>query len=130
MAVEKSVWKAGWREIGGKRCYFRSRWEANYARYLEWQKRRGDIAEWEYEPTTFYFEGLKRGKNNYKPDFLVMANDETKRYHEVKGYMDKRSKTLLDRMRRYYPDVPLEVIDGKRYRGIARTAARIVPGWE
>ena len=27
-------WKQGWREIGGIRKYYRSRWEANYARYL------------------------------------------------------------------------------------------------
>ena len=54
-------WKAGWREIGGQRIYARSRWEANYARYLEWLRANGSIAKWEHEPETFWFEGIKRG---------------------------------------------------------------------
>ena len=40
--------KAGWREIGDKRCYFKSAWEANYARYLQWLKENGRIIDWEY----------------------------------------------------------------------------------
>jgi len=31
----KSTWKQEWAEIGGKRCFFRSRWEYRYALYLE-----------------------------------------------------------------------------------------------
>lgn len=57
----KVSWKQGWREVGGKRCYFRSKWEANYARYLQWMKDQGKIAEWEHEPETFWFEAIKRG---------------------------------------------------------------------
>ena len=57
----RGTWKAGWREIAGRRIYFRSRWEANYARYLQWLKDRGEIVDWEYEPETFWFEKIKRG---------------------------------------------------------------------
>lgn len=49
----RGSWKGGWREVGGKRIYARSRWEANYARYLELLKTSGEIAEWEHEPERF-----------------------------------------------------------------------------
>lgn len=51
-------------------------------------------------------------------------------YHEVKGWMDDRSKTKIKRMRIYYPDVKLIVIDARGYRSIMRQAASLVPGWE
>src|SRR4030042_269614 len=47
------TWKGGWREIGGKKKYYRSRWEANYARYLEFLKVNGEINGWEHKPKTF-----------------------------------------------------------------------------
>jgi hypothetical protein len=43
----KTTWKAGWREIGGYRKFYRSKWEANYARYLEWLRARGEITAWD-----------------------------------------------------------------------------------
>ena len=49
-------WKAGWREIGGYKKYYRSRWEANYARYLEWLRNNNLIAGWLHESETFWFE--------------------------------------------------------------------------
>ena len=39
----RGTWKADWRTIGGKRKFFRSRWEANYARYLVLQNDNGLI---------------------------------------------------------------------------------------
>ena len=36
----------GWRVIGGDRIYFKSKAEANFARYLEYLKSRGEIAWW------------------------------------------------------------------------------------
>lgn len=123
-------WKAGWREIGGKRKYFRSRWEANYARYLEWLKSKGEIAEWQHEPKTFWFDGIKRGCMSYLPDFCVTEIGGAEAYHEVKGWMDDRSKTKIGRMARYHPTVKLIVIDGKGYRAIERAVAAIVPEWE
>jgi len=126
----KASWKAAWREIGGKRCYFRSAWEANYARYLEWLKSLKQIAEWEHEPKTFWFEGIKRGTMSYLPDFRVTENSGAEIYHEVKGWMDARSKTTIARMGRYHPDVKLIVIDAKGYKAIARKVDGLIPGWE
>ncbi len=123
-------WKAAWREIGGINKYFRSRWEANYARYLEWLKERGEIKGWRHEPTTFWFEGIKRGCMSYLPDFEVTEMNGDMVYHEVKGWMDDRSVTKIKRMAKYHPKVKLLVIDSKAYRSIEKTMSRVILGWE
>jgi hypothetical protein len=126
---EGATWKAGWRDIGSRRIYFRSRWEANYARYLEWLKAKGDILEWEYEPETFWFEAIKRGVRSYKPDFRVHELSGAKPLHEVKGWMDARSKTTLKRMAKYHPQETIILIRDKEYRAISRFSA-MIGGWE
>lgn len=123
-------WKAGWHEIGGKRKYYRSNWEANYAHYLEWLKGLGEIKDWFHEPKTFWFEGIKRGAVSYLPDFLVIENDGREVYHEVKGWMDDRSRVKIARMGRYHPSVTLVVIDGKAYRELRHKVSSLVPGWQ
>ena len=85
-------WKSGWRTIGGQRGYYRSRWEANYARYLEWLRVRGDIKYWSHEKDTFWFEKIKRGVRSYLPDFRVTEINGDVVYHEVKGWMDRRTR--------------------------------------
>lgn len=125
-----TTWKAAWREIGGYRKYFRSRWEANYARYLQWLKEQGQIAEWAHEPTTFWFEGIKRGTCSYLPDFLVTEKDGSQTYYEVKGWMDDRSKTKLKRMAKYHPAVKLIVVREKEYKAIAKSVGALIEGWE
>ena len=122
-------WKAGWHEIGGKRKYYRSNWEANYARYLEWLKGLGKIKEWSHEPKTFWFEGIKRGCVSYLPDFCVTENDGKEAYHEVKGWMDDRSRVKIERMGRYHPSVTLIVVDAKAYQEIRKKLSSIIPGW-
>lgn len=115
-------------DLGGQ--FFRSRWEANYARFLNWRVARGDIRRWEYEAETFWFEAIRRGVRSYTPDFRITANDGTVYFDEVKGWMDAKSVTKIARMGRYHPAVDLRVIDAKRYRIIERTLASIIPGWE
>lgn len=121
-------WKASWQEVGGKRFYARSSWEANYARYLQMLKEAGQIEDWEHEPETFWFLEIKRGSRSYLPDFRVKSSAGIA-YHEVKGWMDSRSKTKLKRMAKYHPTVKIELIDPKRYRALARTARSVVKGW-
>ena len=116
---EKATWKAGWREIGGKNKFYRSRWEANYARYLEWMKSNGNISDWAHEPKTFWFDGIKRGSVSYLPDFHVIENSGDEAYHEVKGWMDDRSKTKIKRMAKYHPTVELIVIATKQYNELS-----------
>ena len=124
----KAIWKQEWAEIGGKRCFYRSRWEYRYALYLELMKKNGYITEWEHEPTTFWFDKIKRGTNNYKPDFRVTFPSGTTEYFEVKGYMDQKSRTKIKRMAKYHPDVVLRVIDKKWFSTNGKTLKNILKG--
>jgi hypothetical protein len=124
-----TTWKAGWREIGDRRHYFRSRWEANYARYLQWLKARGEILDWEYEPETYWFEKIRRGTRSYLPDFRVHELNGAKPLHEVKGWMDARSRTTLKRMAKYHPSETIVLVREKEYRAIAKFAG-LIGGWE
>lgn len=125
----KGSWKAAWRKIGGKRIYARSRWEANYARYLQFQKDHGIIVDWQHEPQTFWFEKIKRGVRSYTPDFLVTFKDCIE-YHEVKGWFDARSKTKIKRMATYHPGVTLRVFASDWFKSANRKIAPLIPGWE
>ena len=100
----------GWFRIEGEDYYFRSSWEVIYARYLQWLRARGDIYHWAYEVDTFWFEAIRRGVRSYTPDFKVTEKTGAIVYHEVKGWLDPKSKTKIARMARYHPDVKLIVI--------------------
>lgn len=116
------------RGIGGRRAdlgdvYFRSAFEANYARFLNWQKIR-----WEYEVKTFWFESITRGSRSYTPDFWL---PDEKTWHEVKGWMDQKSKTKLERMARYYPEEKVIVVGESFFRDCERKRiCRLIPNWE
>jgi hypothetical protein len=122
--------KSGWIELGGKRLFARSRWEANYARYLQWLKSIGEIQEWEHEPKTFWFDKIKRGVRSYLPDFRVTMTGGAIEWHEVKGWMDGRSKTKIRRMAKYHPKETLRVFGTDWFKSEGRKLASVVPGWE
>lgn len=105
--------KAGWKDIAGRRIYFRSSWEIKYAEHLELLKKSGAITDWLHEPKTFWFEAIKRGTVSYLPDFKVLRPDGSHYWVEVKGYMDSKSKTKLTRFKRYFPNEEITVVDGK-----------------
>jgi hypothetical protein len=120
---------------GGKRAdlanrYFRSMWEANYARYLNWLLQKALIKSWEYEPDEFEFAGIKRGTRFYLPDFKVTELGGSVIYHEVKGFMDSKSATALKRMAKYFPGVKIIVIGKKSYAAISRDVRAFIPTWE
>lgn len=106
--------------------YFKSKWEAQYAQYLDWLIKAKEIKDWQYEPETFFFDGIKMGTNCYKPDFKVFNNDETVTYHEVKGYMDPKSKTKLKRMKKYHPSVTVVLIERKQLDEIKRNLKGLI----
>jgi hypothetical protein len=130
-AAKKARNNQFWLTLGNKRKFFRSIWEANYAMYLQWQKEHGLIYDWDHEPDVFYFEGIRRGTTNYLPDFKVWKteNKDDFYYVEVKGYMDRKSKTKINRMRKYYPKIELQVCDGKWFRENAKRISGLIPGW-
>jgi hypothetical protein len=80
-----------------------------YALYLNQLKLSRHILGWEYESKTFWFEKIRRGTRSYTPDFEVTFGDGRIEYHEIKGWMDARSRTKIKRMAKYYPRVTLRV---------------------
>jgi hypothetical protein len=110
--------------------FVRSSWEANYARYLEWSKRKGEIIDWSYESKIFEFHAVKRGHRSYIPDFEVLCKDGNKEYHEVKGWMDRSSKIKLAYMAQYYPEVRIVLVDKAAYDLIRKLHGKNIPFWE
>jgi len=110
--------------------FVRSSWEANYARYLNYLMSINKLLRWEYESDTYYFEEIKRGVRSYTPDFKIFNNDGTIEYHEVKGWMDCKSKTKLKRMAKYYPEIRIVLICAKEYCNIKNYFSKIIPYWE
>jgi hypothetical protein len=111
--------------------YFRSKHEANYARYLEWLRNRGEIDAWEYEPETFWFEAIRRGIRSYTPDFKVWpVAGGTPYFVEVKSWMDPKSATKLKRMAKYHPDVRVDVFDRAAHTELAKKLGKVILGWE
>lgn len=123
-------WKAGWRSIGKQEKYYRSRWEANYARYLEFLKKQGEIEDWDHEPQTFWFDKIRRGAVSYLPDFKVTRKDGTHYWVEVKGWMDDRSKTKINRFRKYFPEEELIVVEGDWFKANGPKLRGVCRPWE
>jgi hypothetical protein len=122
----RSRGRMGHYDINGKDIYFRSLWEANYALYLDFLIKNGEIKKWEFEPDTFWFEKIKRGVRSYLPDFKVYRNDDSFEYHEVKGWMDKKSITKIKRMAKYYPKIKLIVVDQHSYNDIKKKLGKAI----
>jgi len=57
--------------------------------------------EFQYEPREFEFTEIRRGNRFYLPDFFLPHEN---RFVEVKGFLDKDSKTKLKRFMKYYPE--------------------------
>jgi len=122
---------------GGKRSdlnnqYFRSRYEANYARYLNFLIRNDSgIEKWEYEADTFWFDKTKRGVRSYTPDFKIYLTKGSIEYHEVKGWDYPRGKTARKRMAKYHPLVKLILIDEEFFKAFRRQGIdKLIEGWE
>lgn len=119
----------GWRTIGGQKFYFKSKWEINIAYYLEWLRIKGQIDDWCYEADTFWFEQIRRGVRSYTPDFKIFDKDGSVKYIEVKGWMDSKSATKLKRMKKYYPNVKVDLIDKDEYKVLKDQISRLC-NWE
>lgn len=61
-----------------------NKWESQYADHLEADRLSGRIHSWRYEKI-----GLRLAKGcTYNPDFLVIRDDGTVEFHEVKGFWE------------------------------------------
>lgn len=126
---------AGSSKKSGKRAdlegrYFRSSWEANYARYLNFLISLKEITSWLYEADTFEFHSIKRGTRFYTPDFKVTLNNGEVEYHEVKGWKHPKGETALRRMAKFYPEIVICLIDQPVYMGIQKRFKGMLHGWE
>lgn len=122
--------KADWRTIGEQTKYFRSAWEANYARWLQYQLEHKMIASWQHEPETFWFPEIKRGVRSYLPDFRIVRADGSIFFAEVKGFMDSKSLTKLKRFKRFYPSNEIVVADSNWFRLNSPKLKLLIPEWE
>lgn len=120
--------KAGYRD-DLPNMYFRSSWEANYARYLSLMKSQKMIKKWEHEKHSFEINVLGKLKH-YLPDFKVYHNDGTSEFHEVKGYYDERSKSKIEAFIKQYPQLKLKVITKTEYREMYKKYKDMIMFWE
>lgn len=118
--------KRGYYDINGESIFFRSKWEANYALYLDFLVEKKQIRRWSYEEDVFIFEKIKFGTRSYRPDFKIYNFDKTIIYHEVKGYMDSKSKTKIKRMAKYYADIKLIIIDAPVYKDLKKKLGKLL----
>lgn len=125
-----------YRNVSGKRSdlggrFFRSKWEANLARWLNHLIECSVVNSWEYEPKEFVFAGERRGPGQfYRPDFLIKYEDGREEYWEVKAYLDAVSKTKLKRMKKHFPEKVVLVIDRGAYLSVEKDACRMIENWE
>jgi hypothetical protein len=124
------------RARGGRRTdlgdtWFRSSWEANYARYLNLLKRLGVVEHWDFEKECFWFEGIRRGVTSYRPDFRIKyKGDDQLEYVEIKGWVQPKDRTKWARMKRYHPHIKLVVVGNKEYQALKSKWASSIPTWE
>lgn len=114
--------KSGIRKDLGQ--YFRSSWEANIARILDYEN-----IEWQYECNRFYFKEDIDGVISYQPDFYL---PQFHKWIEVKGWMDDKSKTRLSLFEKQYPEEykNLILIDRKFYESLQKEFKDIITYWE
>lgn len=113
--------------------YFRSSYEANYARYLNYliANDLSGIVAWEYEPDTFEFKGAKQPPRFYTPDFRLLFNDTRKEYHEVKGWDHPKGLEARSRFTKDYPRLKLVLIKRDFFINIQKQGIdRSLLGWE
>lgn len=104
--------------------YFRSKWEANYALYLDWLVANKEIKDWTYEPQPYYEFPIKHGSTRYLPDFRVDNLDGSFYLVEIKGYSQGLVK--LKRMSKYYPKIKIEIVDAKEYRQLVKKVGKML----
>jgi hypothetical protein len=127
-APQRKVWK-GWAEIGDKRFYAKSKWEYNYAQYLNFMVKHKKIIDWDYEPKTFTFLGVTKGCVSYKPDFFVKFPNGYEEYIEVKGWEQSSDRTKWKRMAKYYPEINLRIINKKFFNENGKILSGVIKDW-
>lgn len=108
--------KAGIRPDLGD-CYFFSRWEANYARVLNFLGKK-----WIFQPKIF-----RLTNQNYTPDFYLPEDDT---YIEIKNFLSDYSAKRDSEFRKLYPGLKLKLILKDEYLVIQKRFASKIKTWE
>jgi hypothetical protein len=113
--------------------FFRSRYEANYARYLNYliENNRDNVISWQYEPEKFAFKDNGYGIKAYTPDFKVFFSDSHYEYHEVKGWDYPKGIRARELFCKYYPKLTLVLISEDFFNRLHKEGIeKIITGWE
>ena len=109
--------RAGIRPDISQTIYFFSRWEANFARLMNFLR-----IKWVHQPRTFQLHSQK-----YTPDFYL---PEMGTYIEIKNFLSAYSRNRDEEFRRLYPDLELLLILKDEYLALQNTYAHKIPLWE
>lgn len=129
--------KKGERKIGGNLISFDSSYEANFARFLQHLKEKGEILAFVKNTTKFPFsetvdlsQVCKTGtiQRSYTPDFLVFYPDWTYTVFEIKGWMNKRDDLKKAQFEKDYSGLKLEYVRKKDLLQIQNSLT--LPWWE
>jgi len=115
-----SFGKGGFREDIG--LYVRSRWEANYIRYLIHTGH-----EFKYEPKQFLITLPDGTQHSYTPDLLV----DDHHYVEIKGWMraDRRQAEVIKHAQSQI-NKPLTLLTQSGYKKLEQQFSNKIPDWE
>lgn len=97
--------------------YFRSSWEANYARYLKHKN-----ISYEYEPEIFQLDEAM----TYTPDFKL----EDGTYVEIKGWLTEKYSKKIKLFTEKYNNVRLIIITRYEYKKLYNEYSNVIPNWE
>lgn len=120
--------------VGGKTYAFRSEGEFMWSEYLQFLKKSGEIKDWSYEGTTYYFTNEKTAPVQYTPDFWIVPVSGKPYCQEFKrGYLDSQAVTKFRRMAKHHPNVIIELVmmgerkkEAHRMRIVKKYVRRII----
>lgn len=113
--------------LGGKRPdlnnqYFRSMWEANFARVLKYKN-----IEYKYEEKIPIYDENNNLLCIYVPDFYLPKYDS---YIEIKGKWEKGAKEKVQLFKKYFPNKKITIIEQTNYKCIKRIYQKKISHWE
>lgn len=102
--------------------YFRSSWEANYARVLKCSQ-----IDYYFEQKSFLIDLPNGGKSRYTPDFYLPQHDK---FIEVKGYWMPNARIKYILFKKQYPNIKIEILDGEKYNQLKEEYKELIKEWE
>lgn len=99
--------------------YFRSTWEANFARIIQYNNK-----QYEYEKHVFPVK-IDGNDCTYLPDFKI---DNI--FYEIKGYWYDDAKIKTEAFMQQYPEIKLVIVDSEKYYKLRNKYKKLIDNWE